>query len=751
MPSRAVEVSPKQPTAAAEFPGSVPDPRATPVRRRVGAFQSDLMWVPVLVVLVVLAGVWPLGTTPRYYFHGDTQAGAFGQWYHLGSELLAGRWPLVDPQVWRAGNFVGEGQWGLFSPLTMLLGVLSVHVTNAVVFATVVKLVLLVVGALGTYALARSYEAQPWAAALAGLTVTVGGATRYLESPSWVTGQMIWALLPVFWWAMRRLTHRRANAAAALVTGLLIVSVGYVYGCLFIAIVVVACVTEALILGERRAVWRPLVVAVACGLLAVTVYLPGVLTAPVTVRAQFEILSDGSLPGDLLGMVTGILPFPVTASFAVWFIPLLALVRARRVVALTRSMAGLYVFLGVITLWLLGPNQVGPIRWPARVMPEFVLPLAVIICVLLSRAMVERVTARRVLVAAVWTVVVAYLLVSRHVAEARTVAVLAAVVLGGVVVAGCAGLALSRRGHAPGPAVGLGALMCTFAVLASQYHFFPAPPSVDRNMPALVADYKDQAAGAVGDVIVVGDMEDALIEDPSLSRDFLIASAWFINPHTVQNTYTTIGFKNYDRRYCIHYNGTSCPGLLTTLFSEDRGTGLQRVDLLSVSTIYLNASDFPEARLASPPRGWRVASSTKNAVMWVRDRPVPTAGGVVWSSPGVSVTELSNDDRGASFRLNATTSGGKVVLSRLAWPGYEVSGAFETDRTDGYLLTIDVSQASAGDLVTVRYSPPGWAFERLSLVAALLLATMWPMGQAWRRRRRRSAVAASPPAADISQ
>ncbi|WP_404392523.1 hypothetical protein [Humibacillus xanthopallidus] len=710
-----------------------------------------MFWVIVLVVLVLLAGVWPLGATPRYYFHGDTQAGAFGQWYHLGTELLAGRWPVVDPQVWRAGNFIGEGQWGLFSPLTMLLGVLSVHVTNAVVFSTVVKLVLLVVGALGTYALTRSYQARPWAAALAGLTVTVGGATRYLESPSWVTGQVIWALLPVFWWAMRGITHRRRNAAAALATGMLIVSVGYVYGCLFIAIVVLACVTESVVLGHRRDAWRPVLVGVICGLLAVAVYLPGVLTAPVTVRAGFKILSDGSLPGDLLGMLIGILPFPVTASFTVWFIPLLALVQPRRAVALLRPMAGLYVFLGVIVLWLLGPNQIGPIRWPARVMPEFAMPLAVIICVLLSRAMVARVTARRVVVAAAWTIVAAYLIVSRHWIDARTIAVLAAIVLCGVLVGGVAGLTMARLGRAPNIAVGLVAMMWTFAVLASQYHFFPEPPSVDRNMPALVADYKNQVSGAVGDVIVVGDVEDALITDPSLSRDFLIASAWFVNPHSVQNTYTTIGFQNYDRRYCIRYNGTSCPELLTTLFSTHAGTGLQRVDLLSVSTIYLATSDFRPELLANPPQGWRVESSTKNAVMWVRDAPVPMAGGVVWNSRGVSVTQLSQDDRGASFQVNTTTPSGKVVLSRLAWPGYEVAGASETDMTDGYLLTIDVSRVAPGDVVTVRYSPPGWAVERAALAAALVLGAAWPIGEAIRRRRRNNAVMTAPPAGVPSQ
>ena len=99
---------------------------------------------------VLVAGLIPLLRTPRFYFYGDTQAGSYGQWFHLGQELLAGRWPLLDLQTWRAGNFIAEGQWGLFSPLTMGIALLTTQVSNAVLLVTIVKLALLMTAALGT-------------------------------------------------------------------------------------------------------------------------------------------------------------------------------------------------------------------------------------------------------------------------------------------------------------------------------------------------------------------------------------------------------------------------------------------------------------------------------------------------------------------------------------------------------------------------------------------------------------------------
>ncbi|MFX3826771.1 hypothetical protein ACJBT5_10470, partial [Streptococcus suis] len=43
----------------------------------------------------------------------------------------------------------------------------------------------------------------------------------------------------------------------------------------------------------------------------------------------------------------------------------------------------------------------------------------------------------------------------------------------------------------------------------------------------------------------------------------------------------------------------------------------------------------------------------------------------------------------------------------------------------GYLLTVDVSDAAPGDIVTITFRPPGWTLEIASLVAALVIAAAW--------------------------
>jgi hypothetical protein len=56
---------------------------------------------------------------------------------------------------------------------------------------------------------------------------------------------------------------------------------------------------------------------------------------------------------------------------------------------------------------------------------------------------------------------------------------------------------------------------------------------------------------------------------------------------------------------------------------------------------------------------------------------------------------------------------------------------------DGYLLTVDLPADAAGRTVTVRYSPPGWHLELVTLWLAVLGGIAWCGASVVSRRRRR--------------
>ncbi len=700
-------------------------------------------WMLAVVLTVAVALSLLLLTDRRYFFYGDTQAAYYGWWYHLGEEVRAGRWPLLDPHAWRAGNAVAEGQWGLFSPLVIALGLLAGVSPHVLALATVVKVTLACTGALGVFVLLRSYGVPAPVAYAAGVAVPMGGMTQYLDLPSWAAALMIWALLPWVWWALRRMMLHGTGPLAALVLGYLLVTVGYVYGTIMLIFVLLACLLDARLAADRAAFRRVLGVGVLLGLVATTVYLPGVLTAGVTVRDSKVGGFGGKFSTDPLAMFTSVVPtasVPGTSmhllpyAYLAWFLPLLLWVDLGALRRAWRPVAGA-AFLAVLMLLVVdGPARLGPLRWPLRLQTFLVEMAVVALAVALSRFGLRRPSARRLGLSLLWVVLAAAVAVVRAPQVWAGHLLSAALVGAGVV----AVWLLVRAGRGPVPPA-LAVAVVTLAALAVQHGYYPTPPSPDRNLPAALAGYQRPLAHARGDVMVVGDSESRLEADPAWTGDFLVGSAWYLNPHRVQNGYTTISFRAYYDRYCMTYQGNTCPAALDTLFAREPVTGERRVDLLGVSTLLLVRADFPGRSLRAPS-GWHVADADARAVTWVRDRPVPGAGRPVWTSAGTAVSVRGVDDRSARFTVEQVpAAGGRVVLSTLAWPGYHTDVGTLADPVDGYLLTVDLPAGAAGRTVTVRFSPPGWPLELACWWLAVLGGAGWAVARAVRRRGRAGA------------
>jgi hypothetical protein len=690
-----------------------------------------------LTVLAVTCAL--LVSNHRYLWLGDTTAAYYGWWYHLGDLVRHGQWPpTVDPHAWRAGGIAAEGQWGAWSPLTVSIGLLASGSSHLLVVNDVVKIALAVVGALGAFRLVRSYDAPPPAAYVAAVAVPMGGMTQYLDLPSWAAAEMVWALLPWVWWALRRTMLRGANPLPALVLGYLLVNVGYVFGTIMLAVVLLACLYDCVLRHDRAALRRVLASGVLLGLVAVTVYLPGVLTASVTARNEGVGGLGGKLSTDPLALLASILPTAAVHgttshlmpyAYLAWFLPAafwLDWGRARRE---WRPLGGLLLFTVVTLVIVDGPAKLGPLRWPLRLQPFLVMALVVLLVVAWHRFGVVA-TAGRLALSLAWVGVAGFL------ALVRTPSMWVAELCGVALVA--AGLALGwwlvARGRLGWVAPAAGAL--TLAAFGLQHSFYPDPPSPQRNTPTDLATYQAALPGAVGDVLQVGLSDQVVKSNPRAAAELLIGSGWYLNDHTIQNTYTAISYAAYKHRYCIYYQGNTCPRLLDTLFTTEGTTGRQRVDLLGVSSLLLIRRDFPTSRLTHPPPGWQVTERTRFAVLWTRRTPVPGAGGVVWTSPGTSVSAVDAETNGTSFRVDAVPAeGGTVVLSLLDWPGYATDIGSLARPVDGYLVTVSLPPSASGQTVDVDYHPPGWTAEISAWALALAGGAGWSLFCAVRRRR----------------
>lgn len=705
----------------------------------------EVQWYVSTVVVAALIAVIAVLVTPRFYFVDDTQTGAWPIWVTIGRALHEGHLPFFEPTHWMAGNIAAEGQWGLFNPVIWLIGLFAAAVPHGALVSAAIKVVFLALSAGGVFLLARSYGASRGWASTVGLLVSASGFTVYIDAASWVTGLFVSALLAYAWWGLRVTGRGRGNVLWAFVPGYVLITVGYVHGTIMIVATIVGLILEALLVRDVGAAWRTLGVGVLLGLVALATYLPGVLAAPVTSRSSTGIENDNFMSPDLSGLaasaaptgrvwLTGYWAVPAMAPllYIGWLLPALLLVDWRRIRGVVRELAAPLLVGFVAVSFVLGPSNVGPLRFPARLLPYVALVVLLLTGILLSR--LRRPFTRTSLVTLiVWTIVSALFAFS-DTPGVRTIAA-GSLIGGAAVIAVCyvADRFLGdRRREWLMTSISAVAIVLITGV---QHLMYPISPLVDFLMPSQPSAYEDLLSQSEGDVFVVGKPPRAYEtwETTSYANGFLLV------PKPVFNVYSPLQYGDMARELCTNMHGDACWEALEVLLEPDETTGLPLADLLGISTIQVLAR--PESNkapteagnpyvYAEVPEGWTEVSRNDVAALWVRDEPIGGAGGIVWSAPGVSVSQVEESNREVTFTVDAVPDGGgTVVFSRLDWPGYSVTNAQLDEPTRGYLLTLDIPASSVGSQVTLSFTPAGWNIGLVALGASLVLTLVLAVGE----------------------
>jgi hypothetical protein len=722
--------------------------------------RSLAVWFVTTLCVSAIGAVIPLIVNPRFYYYDDTASGAFGIWFEIGQKLRSGEWPLFSTEAWSAGNYAAEGQWGIWNPAILLLGLAASFASNVVIFTTAVKIVTLVTLAAGTFLLTRGYGASHALSASAGLGVTVSGFTVYMDAPSWVTGLFVFALLPWVLWAARAMMLHQLNPIVPFFFGYLLITIGYVHGTIMLVLALAGLLLEAFLTRRTPPPAKLALLGVLLGLIALATYLPGVLTASVSARED-EILNTGWLSTDLTGFATSSIASstpqingwwgtyaPVPLLFSTWLLPALFLVDFRRAFRAIRGGAGILTLLIAAAALTLAPSDLGPLRFPVRLAPYVALALIVIVHVLLSRFRISRPSAARVRGALFALVVVLYLAFSQVPDDSGlhlTFVIISAI--GVVLIARMSANEMSEpRGRANSQVV-LGAVLIviTLATALFQRQTFPSSPLPDYNLPNDVAAYETPLDGIEGGTFVVG-QPNAL--PPTIWEETLVANTWYLSDTDSHNLYSPVQFQNYAWDLCMDTHGWTCEGALGTLFTPDPEIGALPVDLLSINAIQiLRQVDDPSGvrlRAAVVPDGWRQTFSTANSRVWERAGE-PTKTGEVVFSEDADVVVLDQTDRRLVMRVDSVgEDGGRVVLSRLAWPGYTVSeGATIGEPLRDYLLSVEVSPTAADQVIVVEFQPPGWVLVVSSIVISIIGAVVWSLLHERGRRRRAEALDAT--------
>ena len=636
--------------------------------------------VPALVAIVAIFGVIPAVVTPGFHFTDDSAAVFLPTWRAAGNDLLSGVWPTLRPDFWMGGNWAAEAQFGLWSPVNLLVMVVVALIPNLAVGATIVKVGFAVWLATGTYALAREYGATPWFSVAVASALPITGFTLYYDTSTWVGGLMAFSWTAWFWWAARRVGRGALNPLVAFVIGYLLMTNGNPYGALAALVVLAGVAVETLLARDLRGLARLVVTGLAVGLTVGVAYLPLVMSSAAGWRQSTGIVNDGFLVPDLSMLAATSMPSAmpfirlwqgsgstVPLAYSSWFlVPLLPWLPWRILAQRARQLAGLGVIGALYLALALGPSTLWLFRWPARLLPYVWLPVFVALAVLLSAGVrTDRLKLRASATAAL-VVMGAWLAYSAQTWGTRHAI---AFVLHAILVAALVGVAIRWPSFLPGIMIA-----GTAAVVVAQLTWMPANRDVaDWRFPSDQASLNDYAQRFDGPIVQIASPDRIPVDKrPEAWRWVLFGSMPGATGVESTTSYTGIGNSEFSQALCMNHAGATCADALARVFGPAGGlVPVERfADSLRANTVVVSRALVPGAETQELPGGWELAESNDIAVVFRRISPMPwPESRLSAATQGVTVARATST---ATSELLVVSTGteGALQFARLAWPGY---------------------------------------------------------------------------------
>jgi hypothetical protein len=682
----------------------------------------------------VVVGLIPLAFDPGAYYLDDAQDYYTPTMRAIGEGLRHGSWTPLTLQVQTGGALLGEYQYALLNPVSLLAYVLASFTGDPQTFATALIVGFYAVLASGTFAFASACGAARSQALVVAAAFAANNFLFYITAEAGhgifiSTAYLTWALAflvlstkgPWCWLgcvagAYLTLTAGWPQADVLLMLAGLVVFFGVWRRSGFRVALAPA---SALLLGAICAApaWIPVADLLATAQRSSGIYNRGVL------EPNFYDLLSVSNPimlGHWLFSSYDRIHAPV--FFAGWYLVPLAPFLDWRALRSNPMILTLLAGAGLIFCATQGPENLSLLRWPVRMLPYAHLFLLTSFAIALSVS--QAIVTRKRLLACFALCVVIGLQALQRAPDLVLPVVFFALLLAVL------GYAFARASVSPRLTswVLLGGV---FAILLATHAMIPRnsdlydwrPPEVNAtardlasipqayslNLVVWSPDYKERGVGAP-----IGNMPLAWGEPTVLG-------------------YSPIGHAGFNGRFCVNSLGLTCPGALARFSAASPVVGMTWLDLLKVDRVLLRR---PADLSFAVPRGWRIAQQTSAVTILSRADPRHAwPGSVSYASPNLTLAAVRGSTA-TSERVEVSSTGGgegSIVFARLPWRGYRVTlgaRALEPRALGDALLAVTIPRGASGTLA-VGFSPPGSLAAAWLALAALISALAGAVG--WSR------------------
>jgi hypothetical protein len=691
---------------------------------------SYLVYLLGSLLLGVIVGLIPLAFDPGAYYLDDAQDYYTPTMRAIGEGLRHGSWTPLTLQVQSGGALLGEYQYALLNPVSLLAYVLASLAGDLQMFASTIVVLFYAILASGAFAFASACGAARGQALVVAAAFAANNFLFYVAAEAghvilisvayltWALASLLlstrgpWCWLGCVGSVYLTLTAGWPQADALLTLAGLVVCIGFARRSGLRAAFAPA---SALLLGVicSAPAWIPL-----AGLLMTAARASGAYNRGVLEPNFYDVISVSNpiMLGRWLFSSFSRIHEPL--FFAGWYLVPLAPFLDWRALRSNPAILTLLAAAGLIFCATQGPESFAFLRWPVRILPYAHLFLLTAFALALSAAK-PVVTPKRLLASFAFCAVIGLQALQR--APYLVVpAVFFALLLAGLAYAFARASVSSRVTPLVLAGGVLAILLVTHAMVPRNRDLNdwkpPEAKAAPRDLASIPQAYSlsliERSTGPQGGGVPFGDMPLAWGEPTVLG-------------------YSPIGHAGFNGRFCVDSLGLTCADALARFSATSPVSGTTWLDLLKVDRILVS---HPVGLAA--PRGWRIAQQTPVVATLVRSDPRPAwPSSVSYASPNLALVPVGGSTATSERLAVSSVRGGegRIVFARLPWRGYRITlGRRELEpRALGDALLAVTIPAGASGTLAVEFRPPGFTTAVWLALAALMCALAAAVG--WRR------------------
>jgi hypothetical protein len=683
--------------------------------------KRDITLTLISLAAVVLLPLYLYWQNRRFFYIDDKVADYIPKLLDISTILKGWEFPFLSTHFMNGSIFAAEFQEGIFNPFILISALLLDLFDNLALGSCVLTIFFLVIAYGGYYLLATGVGIRSGLAKIYSLSITLNCFFIYWYAAAWFNPVNATAFLPYALWASLQLKKEVTlkTSLVFLLCCFLVVSAGWPATLLVLFGFLVLMLVDLLFVEKDRSLFvQNLLIYSATALVCTIPVFPLLLSSEMFTRISATQNGSNFLVGSLEGLL--MFAFPAFKDFihtwggyrklsfntyyAGWYaLTILVLVNFQAVKILKNHLWLLLTLTAIFGLAILGPERMGSLRFPIRMLQYYHIFGLLVLFLLLQTA--GLVLSRRRLVVLLSLLALQTVLAFQVNPENSRIILsyFSALVVMNIVTF----LLLESKGGIDGAVPWI--LIGTIGVFLCIYSGDHSGRGKDWNVPAMRSDYS--ALGAdTGYVLFNGEY----LPTQERHHEFRPASTGLIWKDKIINGYSPLGNKYIRSRIAITDHGLISTRIMKRkgqeLFEIDAPTGLELVELMKVSRIISFKGKWGADVQSAASDQWSVRENKHTLVF--DHLPYHLPGHISWLDEAVDILAIKKlSHRTEHYQISNTgTSAGLMVFARLWWPGYRATMNGEeipVERYSGFLIALKIPAQTQGDLV-LSFTPPGF-------------------------------------------